>query len=766
MKRIIKLIGLMCITIFSISLLCNNSNLYKFKKNALHSKLIIDDGFNNNNNIPLSSAGYNPSFIYIDGTDPMNWTWTAGNYSWCYGSGSFSDPYIIENCMINASNSPTESGIYINNSKSVYFTIRNCSVTNAGSGPEDGGIKLVNTSNCLIYNNTCLDNQMGIILRNGCVNNTISNNIAMNNTNHGITLTLGCNYNKIIGNKAYKNTLEGIELWINCQNNIMENNAIIDNGRYGMYLYLSCNLNGILNNTVSNEGNDGIFLQNNCNFNNIYNNSLIENSNGIHLGSSCVNNTIRNNNIQGSYHYYGVFLEDSSYNNILGNSISYSSTTNIEVDGASVYNTIYGNLIIESFLGVFFQGSAYNLVYNNLIANNSINADDGGIPGYNYWNSTEKGNYWDDYGGVDSDGNGIGDTPYSIYDADGYDYKPLMKFPLFFNEVPQDTTVEIGLDYYLRWNIVNVSPFPFYYNITRNGDLIKSQEFNEIYNELSIKIIPESVCNYTIYVYDGTGRNITDSVIIEITNTEPMITAYPHPLTYYYEVGSLNHEVSWVFLDISTNHSTYDIVLNNDPFSQNNSCYSGENVNVSIDGLAIGLYNCTIVIHDGYNGSTSAYSWIIVFNNAPIFLNTPEDLTVNNGVGPKKISWIFNDNSTNNATYSLTRNGNVIYTDIPCFSNVPIEISIDNLDSGTYSFIIEIKDGYGASVVDIVIVTIENDQTDPMITLLLTTSILFGTCSILSILGLVLILKKLRIYKKKLGLSQKRKIRKHSKNLK
>ena len=46
----------------------------------------------------------------------------------------------------------------------------------------------------------------------------------------------------------------------------------------------------------------------------------------------------------------------------------------------------------------------------------------------NFWNSTsERGNYWDNYTGVDEDEDGIGDTPYNISGGDNKDYYPLMK---------------------------------------------------------------------------------------------------------------------------------------------------------------------------------------------------------------------------------------------------------------------------------------------------------------------------------------------------
>ena len=60
------------------------------------------------------------------------------------------------------------------------------------------------------------------------------------------------------------------------------------------------------------------------------------------------------------------------------------------------------------------------------------------------WNSTDYGNYWSDYTGVDEDGDGIGDTPYYI-DSDSADYMPLMHpWQSYFDEEPPTTQVEIG----------------------------------------------------------------------------------------------------------------------------------------------------------------------------------------------------------------------------------------------------------------------------------------------------------------------------------
>ena len=129
--------------------------------------LIINNTVNFNVDQKTNLENPKPSngltFIHIDGSNPNNWTWTAGNYSWCYFDNGY---YIIENVTIDANGSPTGSGILINNSKNDYFIIRNCTIFNADSYFLDSGIWLENTNNGTIENNNCSNNHQGIYLIN------------------------------------------------------------------------------------------------------------------------------------------------------------------------------------------------------------------------------------------------------------------------------------------------------------------------------------------------------------------------------------------------------------------------------------------------------------------------------------------------------------------------------------------------------------------------------------------------------------------------
>ncbi len=88
-------------------------------------------------------------------------------------------------------------------------------------------------------------------------------------------------------------------------------------------------------------------------------------------------------------------------------------------------NIVMRNLIMNNKYGLYFCcGSENNIAFNNVFINNTkYNADETLA---NIWDNGIVGNYWDDYTGIDANDDGIGDTPYIIYDDNG-DMFPLMK---------------------------------------------------------------------------------------------------------------------------------------------------------------------------------------------------------------------------------------------------------------------------------------------------------------------------------------------------
>ena len=85
----------------------------------------------------------------------------------------------------------------------------------------------------------------------------------------------------------------------------------------------------------------------------------------------------------------------------------------------SEYNLIKGNTIKHSKIGILIpEKYSANDIYQNNFIQNSISALNYNYFFGNHWTGfslSEKrwiGNYWDDYTGIDADGDGNGDTPY------------------------------------------------------------------------------------------------------------------------------------------------------------------------------------------------------------------------------------------------------------------------------------------------------------------------------------------------------------------
>ena len=191
-------------------------------------------------NLKRSDSWNNFSFIHIIGS---NWS-VAVDYIWCTGSGSWADPYIIENITIEAGVSG--SGITIENS-SVYFRIENCTVYNSGRAISDAGIKLINTNNGTLLDNNCSSNENGIYLE-GSNNNSISGNILEIN-DKGINLRYS-NYTTILDNNITNNNNIGIHLEYS-NNNSLSSNNVSEKTYRGIYLEHSNN-NNLSGNVVSN----------------------------------------------------------------------------------------------------------------------------------------------------------------------------------------------------------------------------------------------------------------------------------------------------------------------------------------------------------------------------------------------------------------------------------------------------------------------------------------------------------------------------------
>jgi len=135
-----------------------------------------------------------------------------------------------------------------------------------------------------------------------------------------------------------------------------------------------------------------------------------------------------------------VYLYLSNYNTIanctlMSNNTSYGGGRGIFMYGADGC-TITGSRIVCNYIGIYlYSGCDGNIIYNNILNNSGYNAYVSDARP-NSWNITKTlgrnivggpylgGNYWSDYNGTDTNGDGLGDTPYTVAGLN-VDYHPL-----------------------------------------------------------------------------------------------------------------------------------------------------------------------------------------------------------------------------------------------------------------------------------------------------------------------------------------------------
>jgi nitrous oxidase accessory protein len=285
-----------------------------------------------------------------------------------------------------------------------------------------------------------------------------------------------------------------------------------------------------------------------------YSNFVAENHvTGISLSSSSLTTVYKNSLSR-------ISLQNCDNNTVCGNIVRGHLKWGIEM-GSVLGNVFYGNNITDYTrisvndvyygYGVFSESGVAkeNLFYHNNFVNNYRDVDSSGplLGSANYWDNGVEGNYWDDYSGVDSDGDGIGDTEYEIRKWDpstygpvetvfGKDNHPLMA-PFNINSV----TVALP-EWMYPLSLQVMSPenatYPLSANVSLNFTVNKQtswirysldgQDNVTATGNITLSGLPVGLHNITIYAEDLFGNNATSEPIY-FTIAEPEPTPEPFP---------------------------------------------------------------------------------------------------------------------------------------------------------------------------------------------------------------------------------------------
>ena len=153
-------------------------------------------------------------------------------------------------------------------------------------------------------------------------------------------------------------------------------------------------------------------------------------STDLNINNNQFLNTSSSNNV---IYTSGLGLRFSDSNHLVENVVSDYYTAFYFLESAN--NEFVNNTIINNKFIIDHWNSGINIFYNNNFLENSQVYHEGRGPHNQLWdNGVDAGNYWSDYEGEDVDGDGIGDSPYIIDEANQDNY-PLMS-PIEFSNIP------------------------------------------------------------------------------------------------------------------------------------------------------------------------------------------------------------------------------------------------------------------------------------------------------------------------------------------
>ncbi|MBN1214701.1 MAG: right-handed parallel beta-helix repeat-containing protein [Candidatus Lokiarchaeota archaeon] len=378
-------------------------------------------------------------------------------------------------------------------------------------------------NNLSIYNNSLSNNLLGVHFQY-CNYLNISNNFLFNNWRYGIAIS-GCLSISIINNSIYSNGNDGI--WVLDSSIDIIENYIYDNGGNGIYSYspqykLDTYVK-IINNNVKNNAENGLYLTETSNLE-IANNNISSNIvYGLYFSNKndtlLYNNTFFRNGAEG-IRYFSGNIGTIRNNTFIENGFRYDRPSILITGPDNI--VIFENIFIDNEIGLFISSySENNTIYLNKFINNIINAKDDG--NNNQWDNGSIGNYWDDYIGMDSNHDNIGDLPYTNIEgsANSQDRFPLwnnktLSLPIW-NEIPQNQTIEFGSNF--SYTVEAFSPLGIdYYTINQTNFNIDA---NGIITNDSSLIIGDYWIK--IYAFDIYNQNCTAIIKVSVLdNTNPI----------------------------------------------------------------------------------------------------------------------------------------------------------------------------------------------------------------------------------------------------
>ncbi len=556
--------------------------------------------------------------------------------------------FFILDCSINESGTHGFYGTNIND----LFMI-DCSITDSGSDGFYGS----NINDSIIDSLSIYKTQsQGLFFR-------YSNNVSVRNSQmENITYTgLFFQYSSdiIVNNCIVQNCLAVNSRGIRCDNvdEIRINNTEVHNiSGYAVYLYYTSN--STINNSEISFSSIGLFTYTlgDCNISSttIWNHTRY----GIEVMPGENNNTFSDLDIFNCD--TGMKITDTRTNVLMYNRIHHNNI-GIELDGEegeTEFTSIFWNNVTSNYgTGILLTFAAENLISSNRIQNNNKGVEctsfsenntfyqntflnnevvDNGTT--NYWDNGSYGNYWDTYFGIDADGDGFGDTPYSIPgSANAFDNFPLVSLiplPEIVLTVPQNSSI-----------INSYATLEFLF-LNSNGTYIYNWDGSSNQTASIEEPIPLPATEglHTLAIYLSNGQTWTkERYMFTLDNTDPVIESWDNlhegsevgaGTTLTFSIIDLHFENFWYVWN--TTHGSLPVVSSDIPWV--------EVPNITGDW--------TLRIYANDTAGNEHYNSITVTVLAPVDMTLIYPNGGEDDGGYINITWVSSEDLTYNLQYS------------------------------------------------------------------------------------------------------------------
>lgn len=272
---------------------------------------------------------------------------------------------------------------------------------------------------------------------------------------------------------------------------------------------------------------------------------------------------------------------------------------------------------------------------------------------------------------------------------------------------PGDVTLNEGEN----GGTISWTPFdlhPASYIIYRNGNLVRIGAWNTSADVISISLgfLQYGWYNYTIVVQDESSNIANDSIYVIVKdNIAPLLESQNDIVL---SEGTIGEVITWNASD--TNPYLYQVFRDGVSIISGYWNTSAEPFLVNLDGLGLGVYNYTLLVFDVDLNSANDTVIVTVEDITPPLLNSPSDITFEEGETGLSIEWLAED--LHPASFTVYKGGQQINTDV-WFRGSNISVPLDGMLPGSYTFTLFVYDTSSNFAMDqvSVIVTDKDDTT-------------------------------------------------------